>query len=263
MAESVGTRRRQRWSERENRRRETDYRLRYERWSRIDSVLARWRDMARTFDGYEGGASVPPEAGLRRNERVFGSFLGAALVEVNRPTGVFGPGTAHHFSALSEAEGQAAPTATSPPVTSGEPRIKEHGHLILTSTRVLFHGASRNREWRFDALVGIEHAVGQPPTLIHVSSRKKVSGIAVAADLAAELRFLLTLALAHFRGDVTGFVQALESDRARHAVLQPVRPAPVSAEQAPGGLAAVAGALGHFYFGRAGQPGGAESPRPQ
>jgi hypothetical protein len=68
MAESVGTRRRQRWAERENRRRETDYRLRYERWSRIDAVLARWLDMARTFGGYEAGASVPPEVGLRRND---------------------------------------------------------------------------------------------------------------------------------------------------------------------------------------------------
>jgi hypothetical protein len=196
MAESLGTRRRQRWAERENRRRETDYRLRYERWSRIDAVLERWLDMARTFGGYDAVASVPPEVGLRRNERVFGSFSGAALVEANRPTGVFGPSTAHHFSALSEAEGQAAPIATTPPLTSGEPRIKEHGHLILTNTRVIFRGASRNRERRFDALVGIEHAVGQRLTLIHVSSRKKVSGFAVAADLAPELRFLLTLGLA-------------------------------------------------------------------
>lgn len=255
MAESVGTRRRQRWAERENRRRETDYRLRHERWSRIDAVLARWLDIARTFGGYEAGASVPPEVGLKRNERVFGSFSDAALVEVNRATGVFGPATAHHFSALSEAESQAASTATTPPVTSGEPRIKEHGHLILTSTRVIFRGATRNREWRFDALVGIEHVVGQPLTLIHVSSRKKVSGFAVAADLAAELRFLLTLGLAHFRGDVGGFVRALETDRAGHRALQPVRPPPVGAEQAPGGPAEVAGAIGHFYFGRAGQSG--------
>lgn len=122
MAESGQTRRRQRWAERENRRRETDYQLRYERWSRIDAVFARWLDMARTFDGYEAAGSVPPDV-LRRNERVFGSS-GAALVEVNRPTGVFGPAAAHHFSALSEAKGQAAPAATTPPVPSGDPRIK-------------------------------------------------------------------------------------------------------------------------------------------
>jgi hypothetical protein len=255
MAESVGTRRRQRWAERENRRRETDYGLRYERWSRIDAVLARWIDVARTFGGYEASASVPPDVRLKHNERVFGSFSGAALVEVNRPTGVLSPATDHYFSALSEAEGRAAPTATTPPVTSGEPRIKERGDLILTSSRVIFRGTSRHGEWRFDALVGIEHAVGQPLTLIHASSRKKASGFAVAGDLVPEMRFLLTLGLAHFRGDVAGFVQALETDRGRHSALQPVRPAPVGPEQAPRDPAAVAGAIGHFYFGRSGQPG--------
>lgn len=87
MAQSVGTRRRRRWAERENRRRESDYRFRYERWARIDAVLARWLDKARTFGGDDTGTSVPPEVGLKRNERVFGSFSGAALVEVNPSDG--------------------------------------------------------------------------------------------------------------------------------------------------------------------------------
>lgn len=147
------------------------------------------------------------------------------------------------------------PAATATSIPSSEPRIKEHGHLLLTNTRAIFRGASRNREWRFDALVDIEHAVGQPLTLMHVSSREKVSGFAVAAAVAPELRFLLTLGLAHFRGDVTSFVHALETDRARHSSLQPVRPAPVDADQALGGPAAVAVAIGHFYFGRPEQSG--------
>jgi hypothetical protein len=255
MAESEGTRRRQRWAERENRRRQADYRLRYERWSRINAALGRWLDMARTVHGYDAAASVPPEVRLRCDERLFGSFSGAGLVEVKRPTGVFDPAAAQHFSALNEAEGQAPSAGTTSPAIPGQPSIKEDGDLILTSRRVTFHGASRNRDWRFDALVGVEHAVGQPLTLIHVTSRKKVSRIAVAAHLAADFRFLLTLALAHFRGDVTGFVQARETDHSRHAAVRPVRPAPVGPEQAPSGPAAVAAALGHFYFGRAGQSG--------
>src|SRR5690348_13717507 len=112
MAESGETRRRQRWAERENRRRQADYRLRYERWSRIDAALGRWLDIARTFHGYEAGASVPPEVRLRRDERLFGSFSGVGLVEVNRPTGVFDPAAARHFSALSEAEAQAPSAGT-------------------------------------------------------------------------------------------------------------------------------------------------------
>ena len=107
MAESGRTRRRQRWAQRESRRRQANYRLRYERWSRIDAVLGRWLDMARTFDGYDAAASVPTEVRLRRDERLFGSFYGAGLVEVNRPTGVFDPAASQHFSALREADGQA------------------------------------------------------------------------------------------------------------------------------------------------------------
>jgi hypothetical protein len=230
-------RRRQRWAERENRRRTADYRRQHERWRRMAAMLERWLAAAREFTGFDADDLPPPGLPPGRCERVYGRFSGVALIEAQWPAGGYQARTGD-FSAIAVAEPAAGEPGRSPPPVPAAQRLVGFGELTITDSRVVFHSASRDRQWDFSALAGIEYLAGERLILLHAPNQPVVSGFAVHAEQVASLRFLLTLALAHFRGEVTGLVAALESAQSRHAAAEPVRPMPARPEHAPGAVAA-------------------------
>lgn len=249
-------RRRRRWANQENIRRQARYRAELARWQRVDDALARLLAIARTFTGYQAGEE-PGEIRLilRREERTFCRVSRAFLVRVRRPPGRRAPGYSD-YSVVDDAR-LAAPG--SHPVGSwrrrGEfRRILETGPVTITDQRVVFHGPERDRVWSYDSLVDVEHGVRHPLTLFHLRDRDELSGLAYTRAQAPMVRFMLALARAHAAGEVDSFVARLEADRAAHLARRPATPQPVGPDDAPGLPAAVLAAAAAVYFGRRGQP---------
>jgi Excalibur calcium-binding domain len=120
-------------------------------------------------------------------------------------------------------------------------RQTDTGAVTVTSRRVVFVGRSR-REWAFGRLTGIAHtASGQ--TLMRVSNRMNVSGLAFAPDVVPGFRFHLAVARADAVRDRAGLVARLEAQVDEHQALRPAPPAPAGVEQAPASARFGAGVL--------------------
>ena len=155
----------------------------------------------------KGGAVEVPEStlALRPQERAF-CDLPARLVEMRRE----------------RQEGVALPVEV--------PIEVDEGRLVITDARVAFVGATQ-RDWELAELQQLRH-VGQDRTLMTVTDRKKVSGVAYAdADL---VRFYFDLAAAQAKGaqgagSVRSIRQMLEQGVRSHELRRPQAPAPVGA----------------------------------
>ncbi len=58
--------------------------------------------------------------------------------------------------------------------------------------------------------MGIQHDDALGATYLQVSNRQKVSGIGYGPQVAQDVQFRLSLALAHYNGDVQPLVESLE-----------------------------------------------------
>jgi hypothetical protein len=161
------------------------------RWKREHSALERRIETANSFIGLTASAA-PVGVGihLRRGERFFLAVDRAELVEPGRSTV------------------DAAPAL-------------DRGVAVITDRRVVFHGANRTREWAFSRLVEHRHYDRRPTTMIEVSNRKRVSGIAYDTAQATDVRFMVDLALAHHRGTLDTFRRDLRRQLLRHDISRP------------------------------------------
>lgn len=249
--------RRQRWADRENARRRAVYSTQLTQWRRIDDELTSLAATARTFHGYEGD-EAPGEVRLitRPDERVFGVVARATLLRSRRTaTGSAAavPGYTE-YSALGTSQLAALRARATFADRNEQNWEREYGALTITDQRVVFHGGSRDWEWSLDHLVGVEHADALPRTLIRVSDREELSGLAYSSAQAPLLRLLLGLAVAHRAGTVEEFVDRIEADLARHGEAQPTLLHRADLEDAPGPAVAALQLLSAVYIGRAGQP---------
>jgi hypothetical protein len=100
----------------------------------------------------------------------------------------------------------------------------DNGHAVITTSRVVFTGQLKTREWQYNKLVSFDTSFGDA-ALIHVSNRQKVSGLLLGVNAAAFDDFFGT-ALAIHRSDATTVAGALQAALASHRTRHPRRPLP-------------------------------------
>lgn len=147
-------------------------------------------------------------------ELAVNSFAGAGLVEMKRAPGHYTAGSA----------GVSLPVGGGVRLRTG--RVRGHyqpgaeseteidtGTVHLTSQRAVFVGNRQTREWQWSKLVGRQLFANKRLAWMDlaVSSRQKTSGFSFAPGEAAQVDFLVDLAIALYQGDVEGLRQELRS----------------------------------------------------
>lgn len=249
MAQQVARSWRDRWAERETRRRQAAYQQSLAEWQSDDSELVKMITAAKSYQGAtDAGASTVV---LKRGERVFYSLPHVSLVEVQRAPGQYTGGYSGFSFRLTRNVRYHVGGSRGTYVQGAEQlKITDEGSATITNQRVVFAGAKNAREWSYSKLVSIEHDDQRPVTMIGVSSRQKISGLVYPVDAASGFRFGLSLALAHSRDDVAGFVKSLESEQTALRGSQPQAPAPARPEEAPASAAVLLGLLKTIYTGK-------------
>jgi hypothetical protein len=198
--------RRARWADRENEKRQRSYRLALDRWRADEAELRAMIATARSPQSVPLPPVLPPVE-LREGETARWAAPGQAMVEAQLP----GPPGETGYRRFSLDQTRPPPALDPPPYP-----VRAHGAVIVTDRRVIFRGTNKNREWAYAKLMGYTHDPDRPCTLIHVSNRKKTSGVLLDPGNAAGFRFAFTLALAEHAGDRHGFVAHLERLLAEH-----------------------------------------------
>lgn len=157
-----------------------------------------------------------PELKLRHGEEVLWEAAGVTMVEVAGPVNLFAPTHAAFDPTLrSGAYGELHHSPESE---------RDTGHVVVTTQRVFFDGATANREWAFAQLIGVVHGRHEPMTLMRVSNRQRLSGLVFEPTQALRFQFFLQLGLALHHHDRGGFVAHLANLEAQLA--QPQLPVP-------------------------------------
>lgn len=248
--------RREQWAARENARRQDQHRRADFVWTNADDQF-RWMIYMATSG--TGPRPEPQVSGFvpKRGESVFGGFLDCRLIEVKRAPGTrlgrssgFSVNLSHGIRVgIGGSRGTYVPGAE-------ELRITDDGAVSVTDRRVVFQGGLKTREWSFGKLIGIQHDPQRPISLIQVSNRQNVSGIAYPAEQAAQVRFLLELGAAIEAGTVQQLIRFVEGERAEHARVRPVPLPPVTPADAPSVAARVGAGAKAMMTGKPGQSRG-------
>ena len=89
------------------------------------------------------------------------------------------------------------------------------GTLYFTDQRLVFLSPTQTRECRFDKLLGIDRDDVHGQLTISVSNRVHPTVIAYGPAAASWVEFRVTLAMAHWRGDVDQLVAQLSEQLAQ------------------------------------------------
>jgi hypothetical protein len=182
-------------------------------------------EVAQEFDGFsqqESPDDIPVV--LKRDERVFLVITGAGLIEPRRQRGQYQGGS--RGVSIRIAKGvRYRVGAHRGTYVQGEdaPTLIDEGVGVVTDRRVLFQGAKQTREWSFTKLIGLQHEAGV--TMLHVSNRQKVSGLAYGEDARNDVELRLDLAVARFNGQVDQLISALKARMQEGEARRPAPPA--------------------------------------
>lgn len=174
---AIGTGRRdwrRRWADRQNEQRRQAFDAAFAAWQRDDHEACRMLAAARDFHGLDSG-QVAPYLALHRGETAYWLLPAVALVESSAPLTLPPPAYADFVP---------NPSPPGVPVMS---RTIDAGVAIVTNKRTVLIGAHR-REWQYAKLVGLAHLPDNRTTLMRVSNRVKISGLAMEPDAAASFR---------------------------------------------------------------------------
>jgi hypothetical protein len=210
---------RQRWANRQNDKRTRDYETALAAWQRDDDEAHRMLSAAQTYHGLPA-SQVPPYVDLGRGEVVYLVLPGVTLVETLDWPALSPPG----YSTFS-----AYPTPVGPPFAG---RIIDAGVAVITNKRISLVGNHR-RDWHYTKMIGLAHVPDGRTTLMRVSNRVKVSGLAVEPSATPSFRFNAALAWADFVGERAAFVAYLEGQIDVHRGYRPQPPPVATPEQAP------------------------------
>ncbi|NGM16102.1 hypothetical protein ENC19_27465 [Verrucosispora sp. CWR15] len=237
--DSTGSTWRYRWARRQNERRLRLFRSAEGGWRRRDDELRRLRTLAEQCQGSAtAGDGLPLE--LAPDEVVLRVVPAAQLVEMR------------HNAVL-----------PAPDLTVGTPtgrlrrrlpdgvRVTDAGMAVITNRRLVLLGGRGRRDWAYGRMTGLAHDPHASVTLIQVLDRRRTSGVLLRPDVAAEFRFVLTLAFADAIEQRQAVIDQLDELIDEHARLRPSRPGIATPGQArlltliPGGrrTAVVAAAL--------------------
>jgi hypothetical protein len=216
---------RERWHAYRAARKLKEYQRRLSEWQAEADQLQEEIQLTQHANGLKGTSEVVPVV-LHKGEGVFLVAQGAALVEPRRLPGHWVGG----YSGISfrvmkgvryhvrGSRGQYVPG-------SEVPTSIAIGTATVTSQRVVFQSGNEAREFAFSKLIGYQHDPQRPLTYFQVSNQKKASGIGYTQESARIWRFRLSLALAHFHGEVPALLEHLRRDSAEHQAAKPQVPA--------------------------------------
>lgn len=222
--------RRENWAARENARRQSEYQRADIAWTRDDQLFDWMLTAARSGTGSPAPFGFVP----KRGESVLGTFPDCRLIEVKRSAGSYQGGYSGFSFRIARGISYHVGGSRGTYVPGAEQlQITDQGSVVISTKRVVFQGERNNREWVFARLVGIQHDQSRPITLISVSNRQKVSGIAYPAEQAALVSFALELGAAIASGTTTELIASIQAERAAHARLRPAPPVPVTPDRAP------------------------------
>jgi hypothetical protein len=204
---------------------EDHYKAALAEWQEAEAHLEALLKLAQTFSGQTNAENPRLVLVLKRNEHAFWTLTGAGLVESRRGAGHYqggysgfsfrvAKGVRYHVGGTRGhyVQGQEAPT------------VIDTGTATVTDQRVVFQGAKQSREWAFPKLLGYQHFDSPPWTAIQVSNRQKTSGVLCDTASAGDFQFRLALALAHYNGQVPGFVAQVEQQVKQHQIARPMAP---------------------------------------
>ena len=104
------------------------------------------------------------------------------------------------------------------------PSAIDQGTVLITNQRVIFQGTRQTRECRFDHLLGYQHDDRSGTTVLSVSNRQRPVRLQYGAAVAGWFDFRLSLALAHYHGQVPVLVAELEAHLAEIDTRRPLPP---------------------------------------
>jgi hypothetical protein len=169
-------------------------------WQQTATALREQLAETATFDG-SSQRDLPVKT--KSGERLYSRTEAAGLVEMRKPRGV------------------------------ETPTVIDTGTLWITDQRVLFQGAEKSREWSFEKMSAMSHS-GPDLTLMQVSNRQKLSGVAYPGAGRVQVRRRLELAHATAVGRREQMVTAAKLQLDRHLQNPPLAPtAPPAAPVAP------------------------------
>ncbi|MEV5690946.1 hypothetical protein [Micromonospora globbae] len=210
------------WAARENERRRRAHLLALETWRRRADELTRQRIEAATFLGCtEPRAGLPVD--LDDDELIFRILPAAELVEA----------AARHVPGLPPPALTVGPPAPAGRTLPPGLRVTDAGVAVVTSRRVAFAGRSQRREWWYADLAAPAHHPDVPLTLLHPRTPGRLAGLRVPANVTANTRFYLTLAVAAARDERAAVVAELDALSEAHERCRPTPPAPAEPWQAP------------------------------
>ncbi|TCB91002.1 hypothetical protein E0H26_26320 [Micromonospora zingiberis] len=237
--DSTGSTWRYRWARRQNERRLRLFRSAEGSWRRRDDELRRLRTLAEQCHG-SAAAGDGLLLELAPDEMVLRVVPAAQLVEVRHTAVLPAPdltvGVRHGRLRRRLPDGV---------------RVTDAGMAVVTNRRLVLLGGRGRRDWAYGRINGLAHDPRAPVTLIQVLDRRRTSGVLLPADVAAEFRFLLTLAFADAIEQRDAVIAQLDELIAEHTRARPSRPRIATPAQArllallPGGrrAAVVAAAL--------------------
>ena len=109
-------------------------------------------------------------------------------------------------------------------VKQGEESISntDSGNALVTNTRIMFAGAKRTKEWRFDKMMSCSHIPGG--ITIFAMKTGKPSGIGYGDGPAPEVRFRIELASSLALGTLERYENELVAEQAELAKQRPLNP---------------------------------------
>jgi len=245
--------RRMRWATRENQRRQETFARADLAWTQEDQVLNWMITTAHSGSGFQPG-QVGSRFTPKRGETLFGVFSDCRLIEVKRGAGSY-QGSYAGFSYRVSKNLRAHVGGSRGTYVQGaeELRITDEGEVVVTNQRVVFQGQHNSREWSFSKLISAQHDQVRPISMIHVSNRMKVSGVAYKVEQASQVRFAIELGAALQSGTNHALAGTLEAERDAHARLRPAIPDVLSPADAPSRAARLASGVKTVMTGRPGQ----------
>jgi hypothetical protein len=198
------------------------YAVDHARWAQDRDDLAQQVATARDFAGDTSGQGLV----LKRGEALYAAVTSVSLIEERRSGGHWQSGSQGVSIPIGSLGGHAVRYhvgATRGHYVQGTPAPTaiDTGTVYVTDQRIVFTGSAQTRECRFDKLLSC--TPGSGCMTLSVSNRQKPTTLAFGAELDGWFGFRLTLALAHFRGDVPALVSQLEGQL---AALDEAEPAP-------------------------------------
>jgi hypothetical protein len=209
--------------DKEKRQQKRDEKTREAASAQYDEVLQAWQEDMSRAEGYcelarDFGGASPADAAqaqvplvAKKGELVFLHMPGAGLIEPRRLPGQWVGGySGFSFRVMKGVSYRVGGTRGTYAQGAETQQMIDQGDAIVTNQRVVFLGSKQTREWAYSKLMGIQHDDKLGATYLQVSNRQKVSGIGYGPQVAQDVQFRLSLALAHFNGDVQPLVESLE-----------------------------------------------------